>query len=165
MMCFPTHPLSLCARRPFGFGLSYTTFALAWTPTPPVRAVVSRADGAATKYSVVVTNTGDVAGDEVVLAFMKPTPNSITTLGAAPVEFKRLFGFQKVNLAPGESTTLSFDVPAETMHMVDADGHTSLHNGEYEIVFSRGHGEELAAPVSVGVAGAPVRAKTFRKWW
>ena len=150
---------------PFGFGLSYTTFTLAWTPAPPARAVVSRADGAATEYSVVVTNTGAVAGDEVVLAFMKPTASSLTTLGAGtPVEIKRLFDFQKVHLAPGASTTLKFDVPAEKLHMVDADGHTSLHNGEFEIVFSRGHGEELAAPVSVNV-DAPVRAKTFRKWW
>jgi hypothetical protein len=51
---------------------------------------------------------------------------------------------------------------------VDEDGHTGLHNGEFEIVFSRGHGEELVAQAAVAVAEAgeaAARFKTFTKWW
>ena len=49
--------------------------------------------------------------------------------------------------------------------MVDEDGHTSLHNGQFEIVFSRGHGEELVAQAQVELPGDAARIKTFRKWW
>jgi hypothetical protein len=53
--------------------------------------------------------------------------------------------------------------------MVDEDGHTGLHRGEFEIVFSRGHGEELVAKAAVELSakegGEAARLKTFRKWW
>ena len=52
--------------------------------------------------------------------------------------------------------------------MVDEDGHTGLHSGEFEIVFSRGHGEELVAQAAVQLsaeAAESSRLKTFRKWW
>ena len=49
------------------------------------------------------------------------------------------------------------------------DGHTALHNGEFSVVFTRGHGGELVAPAAVQlVAGASeeqARVKTFHKWW
>jgi hypothetical protein len=88
----PTHPLharpnalaKACGGRtyrywqgpvlyPFGHGLSYTSFSLDWTPTPPPAGptVFSSAEATQT-YSVVVTNTGfRYAADEVVLAFFK----------------------------------------------------------------------------------------------
>ena len=52
--------------------------------------------------------------------------------------------------------------------MVDADGHTGLHDGSFDVVFSRGHGEELVAHAAVRIAedGAEqARIKTFRRWW
>jgi len=50
--------------------------------------------------------------------------------------------------------------------LADAEGHTSLHPGEYEVVFSRGcvGCDELVAPAKV-TAPLPVRLKTFRRWW
>ena len=79
---------------------------------------------------------------------------------------KQLFDFRKVHLAPGASTTVDFTVNSTQLGLVDADGHTSLHPGEYEVVFSRGcvGCRELAAPVTI-TSRAPVRLKTFRRWW
>jgi hypothetical protein len=160
----------------FGFGLSYTSFALRWSPAPPpARTLLQVHPGAALPsavYSVVVTNTGKVAGDEVVLAYTKA--------GATALEKKRLFDFQRVRLAPGASATLQFTLGAADLALVDPEtGHTELRGrgggggeeqagqGDFEVVFSRGHGEELAAAVSVRLpeGEASRRLKTFRKFW
>ena len=77
---------------PFGYGLSYTTFSLTWSQAAPTMKVVA----SETTYKVVVKNTGDLEGDEVVLAFFKPRRATFTTLGSAPVPIKQLFGFQRV---------------------------------------------------------------------
>ena len=124
-----------------------------------------------TVYKVSVTNTGKIAGDEVVLAYTKPKAHTLRpSLGdSVPIELKKLFGFQRVSLAAGASATLSFELTPAHLAMVDEEGHTGLHQGEFEVVFSRGHGEELAAAAAVqlmhGVDGAQSRMKTFRKWW
>ena len=57
-------------------------------------------------------------------------------------------------------------MPAASLGLVDADGHTSLHPGAYELVFSRGcvGCAELVAPAAVERA-RPLRLKTFRRWW
>jgi beta-glucosidase len=90
-----------CVAFPFGYGLSYTRFDI----TPPALSVV---DG---KYQVTTTvkNTGDVAGSEVVQVYL-----GIPAPGQPP---KRLVGFQKVTLAPGESriVTIAID-PAANNH-------------------------------------------------
>ena len=79
---------------------------------------------------------------------------------------KKLFGFQRVSLAAGASTTISFELTPAHLAMVDEDGHTGLHNGEFGIVFSRGHGLELGAAAAVELASMEeARMKTFRKWW
>ena len=157
---------------PFGYGLSYTTFDLKWNPPQPTahatHVAVSGGTGAAaaTDYSVVVTNTGKIPGDEVVLAYLKPQARSFETLPVGtPVETKRLFGFQRVHLEPGASTTLTFSVGTRQLQMVDIDGHAALHSGKFSVVFSRGHGAELSAPITVHAPHGPVRTKTFRRWW
>lgn len=151
---------------PCFFGLSYTTFTLDWSPQPPPTTAVVRATASPTKYTVKVTNTGKVAGDEVVFAFTKPAAASISTLAAdAPVEKKRLFAFQRVHLKSGESTSLTFEVDVQKhLAMVDSAGNTAVHAGDFEVVFSRGHGDELATALQVHTQ-APVQTKTFRKWW
>ena len=70
-------------------------------------------------------------------------------LFCVPIERKKLFGFQRVTLAAGASTTVSFELAPAHLAMVDEDGHTGLHRAEFEIVFSRGHGEELLAQAAV----------------
>jgi hypothetical protein len=115
-----------------------------------------------TVYTVTVTNTGKVAGDEVVFGFFRPNTASIKTLPQDnPVPKKQLFAFQRVHLDAGESTKVSLTLNSTTLGLVDLDGHRELHAGDYDIVFSRGYGEELVAPVSVEVE-KPVRISTFR---
>ena len=156
---------------PFGHGISYTTFSLTWTPTPPAATTFTAARDAMT-YSVVVKNTGTVyTADEVILAYFKPKAETIASLSAEdssgpPVVKKQLFAFERITLAPGASRTLRFTVNATALALVDGDGHSSLHAGEYDVVFSRGcvGCAELVAPVEIK-ADAPIRIKTFRKWW
>ena len=115
-----------------------------------------------------MSNTGQVLGDEVVLAFVKPIANSLATLPTStPVEKKRLFDFKRITLQPFTDTVLTFSLNASHLAMVDADGHTALHEGEFEVIFSRGHGEELTTPVHlrIGSVEAPAFISRFRKWW
>jgi hypothetical protein len=144
----------------------YTNFSLSWSPTPPPQTIFHD-ESDATTFTVVVKNTGTVfAASEAVLAFFKPTVATITSLGGAPTVIKQLFDFDKVFLEPGDTTTLTFTVNATQLGLVDLEGHTSLHPGQYSVVFSRGcvGCSELTAPVTIA-GGSPIRLKTFRKWW
>jgi beta-glucosidase len=86
---------------PFGHGLSYSTFAL--TECTLRRAEVSWAE--TITVDVTVTNTGDRAGDEVVQFYVRDPHASVTR----PV--LELKNFVRVELAPGDSRRVTFDVP------------------------------------------------------
>ena len=95
----PTTPL-----YPFGFGLSYTTFSIAnlKVAAPQVKA------GETTTVTVSVTNTGPVAGDEVVQLYIHQQAGS----DSRPM--RELKGFERVTLQPGETKTVAFVLgPAE----------------------------------------------------
>jgi beta-glucosidase len=81
----------------FGHGLSYTTFALAnlRTSSPTM------APDSAVALSVDVTNTGTRAGDEVVQLYVRYPESTVPRPG------KQLRGFQRVSLAPGETTSVT----------------------------------------------------------
>ena len=89
---------------PFGYGLSYTTFAIdrlhAATPT--------LGQGETAKYSVRVTNTGHRAGAEVVQLYVVPPPSPVVR------PRRQLAGFQRVVLQPGEQKTVVFELPYVT---------------------------------------------------
>jgi len=155
----------------FGYGLSYTNFTLKWKNRQPEQFVINKHSVSfKNTYSVVVTNVGNVAGDEVVMAFTKPNATSFRlsgTIGDTPIEKKKLFGFKRISLQPGGSETVSFDMDSSQMMMVDEDGNTGLHSGSFDIVFSRGHGDVLSAQAVVDVdaqEGVEI-VKTLRKWW
>ncbi len=81
---------------PFGYGLSYTTFSYAnLTLSSP-----TLASGGQVTVSVDVTNTGAVAGDEVVQLYV-----SCPTTAGVPRPIKQLRGFQRITLAPGLKQT------------------------------------------------------------
>ena len=82
----------------FGYGLSYTTFALSSLRVP----AVSVSPGGTLTVSADITNTGSVAGDDVVQLY---THQDGTTI-LQPV--RRLNGFQRVTLAPGQTRTVTF---------------------------------------------------------
>jgi beta-glucosidase len=87
---------------PFGFGLSYTTFALSDLDVA-VSGSVAAGDLAA-RVTATVTNTGPVAGAEVVQAYVRDADASV----ARPV--RELKGFAKVSLEPGESRPVAIDL-------------------------------------------------------
>ncbi|MGM9931491.1 beta-glucosidase [Pradoshia sp.] len=90
---------------PFGYGLSYTTFELSGFSVTP-----EQTDGKSPiAVKVTVTNTGKVAGAEVVQVYL-----GIPVHGQPP---KRLVGFQKVHLEPNESREVTITIdPAATNH-------------------------------------------------
>ena len=113
----------------FGSGLSYSTFT---TSTPTLSAATVRADGKET-VSVTVTNTGSVAGDQVVPVYVHQPVSQVL------VPDKRLVGFTRVaGLKPGESRTVkvTFDVSklAVTVGDVDASGKREVEKGAYAVV-------------------------------
>lgn len=93
----PTAPL-----YPFGFGLSYTTFAIG---TPRLSAASIRA-GESVTVEVEVANTGSRAGDEVVQVYLGAQGGPVTRATLA------LRAFERVTLAPGERRTLRFTLSA-----------------------------------------------------
>jgi len=85
---------------PFGFGLSYTTFAFDNLKLDRSTAMT----GDTVKVSVDVKNTGSRAGDEVVQLYMHQQ------YGSASRPVRELKGFERVTLAPGESKTVTFSL-------------------------------------------------------
>ena len=109
---------------PFGFGLSYTTFAIG---EPQLEKARIRLDGA-TRLQVQVTNTGERDGSETVQMYIRDLVSSVTR----PV--KELKGFQRVWLKPGETTVVSFDITPEALAFWDIDMKYVVEPGEFEIM-------------------------------
>lgn len=111
---------------PFGFGLSYTDFAweLTGSTEPDVDGVI--------EMEVTVTNTGDVAGkDTVQLYYTAPyTPGGIEKSHVVLADFAKTDV-----LAPGDSETVTVEVPVEEMASYDYDGAGAfvLEEGTYEL--------------------------------
>lgn len=106
---------------PFGHGLSYTTFAYS---DMNVSASEFKSGDVLT-VSVNVTNTGDVAGKESVLLFSSDLYASSTP------DVRRLRAFDKVELAPGESRTVTFTLPADDLAFVNYYGKWTLEKGDF----------------------------------
>ncbi|HKH94008.1 MAG TPA: glycoside hydrolase family 3 C-terminal domain-containing protein [Gemmatimonadaceae bacterium] len=98
---------------PFGHGLSYTTFAYRNLRTDAQRIAASGSVG----VSVDVTNTGAVAGDEVVQLYVSHPSSKV------PRAIKDLRGYRRVTLRPGETRTVRFTVPASSLAYWDEQTH------------------------------------------
>jgi beta-glucosidase len=132
--------LATTPAAPFGFGLSYTTFAY----DEMVVAEQVPTDGRL-PVTVRVTNTGSVAGDDVVQLYGHDVVGSVTR----PVA--QLLGYQRVHLLPGQSTTVRFVVPTTRLAFTDRTYTRIVEPGEVELwVGTSTHRETQARTVLVG---------------
>ena len=86
------------------------------------------ASGAATAFSVKVTNTGSVDADDVVLGFITPP-----SAGEGGVPLKSLFGFERVHVKAGESVAVWLYPEYSAFTQVSAEGERVVHRGEYMV--------------------------------
>jgi beta-glucosidase len=110
-------------QYPFGFGLSYTTFQysdlqLSKTTLSPTEKVT---------ISLTVKNAGAREGKEVVQLFISDLYASVTP------DVKRLRGFEKISLKPGESKKVSFTIAARDIAFVAKDLRWTVEKGDYEV--------------------------------
>lgn len=113
----PNEPL-----YPFGYGLSYTTFDYRRLAVP--QTVNSGED---VQVQVTVANTGDRAGDEVILVYLRDLYSSVTT----PV--RQLVAFKRVHLDPGEERTISLTLKAEQLALYDIDMEHVIEPGAFGV--------------------------------
>jgi beta-glucosidase len=107
---------------PFGFGLSYSRFALDALQVPASVKV-----GAAITIRVRLTNTGDRDGDETAQLYVRPRV-------ASTVNGKRLQGYHRVHLRAGQSTVVEFTVPTERLSIYDPLDKLVVESQVYEVL-------------------------------
>lgn len=110
----------------FGYGLSYTSYKYS-------NLKVSQSDfrhGDIIKVSVDVKNTGKVAGKESVLLFSSDLIASIVPDG------RRLRAFDKVELQPGETKTMTFELKADDLAFVGWNGKWRLEEGDFKLMIA-----------------------------
>jgi beta-glucosidase len=115
--------LSCAPLYEFGFGLSYTTFTV---KNLRLSSTTMGARGSI-KASVDVTNTGARAGDEVAQLYIHDPVASLSQ----PV--RRLRGFQRVTLAPGQTKTVSWRLDRSDVGFYDNKGRFRVENGRIEV--------------------------------
>ena len=129
----------------FGFGLSYTTFAIG----APRLERDEIAVGETARVRVDVTNTGARAGDEVVQIYVRDLVSSVTR----PV--KELKGFQRVSLAPGETRTVAFDLTPDRLAFYDIDMVFRVEPGEFRVMAGSSSRDQDLQGVTLRVKAAP----------
>lgn len=110
----------------FGYGLSYTSYKYS-------NLKVSQSDfrhGDIIKVSVDVKNTGKVAGKESVLLFSSDLIASIVPDG------RRLRAFDKVELQPGETKTVTFELKADDLAFIGWNGKWRLEEGDFKLMIA-----------------------------
>ncbi|WP_058185332.1 glycoside hydrolase family 3 C-terminal domain-containing protein [Terracidiphilus gabretensis] len=105
----------------FGYGLSYTKF----TYSPVKLSAETLKAGEPLSATVTVTNSGPVAGDEVVEAYLK------SPAAGAPIH--SLAGFERITLQPGISRTVTLKIDPRSISTVDEQGNRSIQPGKYTI--------------------------------
>lgn len=113
----------LGALYPFGYGLSYTTFAYSNLQVSPEQ---YHSQGTCT-VTCEVTNTGSRSGDEIVQLYIRDKVSSVTTYDSV------LRGFERVALAPGETKTVSFEILPSHLEILDRNMRWTVEPGEFEI--------------------------------
>ncbi|MCX7004926.1 MAG: fibronectin type III-like domain-contianing protein, partial [bacterium] len=125
---------------PFGFGLSYTTFAY----SNPQLGCARMSAGDTTRITVTVTNTGARAGDEVVQLYITDCEASVRVPQSA------LKAFTRVTLQPGEAREVAFEITPAMLALVDNAGEARVEPGTF--VISVGGTSPGARSVALGAA-------------
>jgi beta-glucosidase len=126
---------------PFGFGLSYTFYEYSDLKCEGPAEFTANDT---LRFSVTVKNTGDRSGKEAVLLYSSDLVASLIP------DVKRLRAFTKIELQPGESKTVTLEVPASSLAFVGMDGKWRLEEGDFRI--------------SCGGQSTVVRCKETKVW-
>jgi beta-glucosidase len=110
-------------QYPFGFGLSYTTFALSNLHL----SASSIARSGTLTVTAQITNTGTRTGDDVVQLYIHESGTSILQ----PV--RRLDGFQRVTLAPGQARTVTFKLGPANLGFYSDQGQFAVEPGPFDV--------------------------------
>ena len=128
------------ALYPFGYGLSYTTFEYSDIQISPK--VITPNETAT--VTLKVTNTGEVAGDEVVQLYTRDVLSSVTTYE------KNLAGFERVHLQPGETKEVKFTIDRKHLELLDVDMKWVVESGEF-VVMAGASSEDIRQTVVLNV--------------
>ena len=107
---------------PFGFGLSYTKFKYSKLEVP-----AKLKENTNLSVQVNVSNVGKRAGDEVVQLYVSHKNTGLH------VPIRSLKGFQRINLNPGETKMLTFEIPVKDLSIINEEGKTVQPEGEIEV--------------------------------
>ena len=112
------------ALFPFGYGLSYTTFAYSDLAISPLQQGVQ----GEINVSCKVKNTGTVRGDEVVQLYLRDEVSSVTTYT------KVLRGFERISLQPGEEQTVHFKLRPQDLGLWDKNMNFCVEPGNFKVM-------------------------------
>ena len=122
------------AAFPFGFGLSYTTFQYAGLTVESEHLGA----GDTIRATVTVTNTGSIAGDEVVQLYVRALDSRVERAG------RELKAFARVSVAPGASAPVELGVPVRELAYYDEQVGWVVEPGRYQLLVGR-HAEDAGA--------------------
>jgi beta-glucosidase len=127
-------------QYPFGFGLSYTSFAYQWGKAPKA----SYAASDTLTFSVAVKNTGTMDGDEVVQVYVQ-----YPSMERMPL--KELKGFKRVSIVRNGQREITFRIPVKELQKWDlAKRQWKVYSGNYTLLIgSNSQDQKLAASVKV----------------
>jgi beta-glucosidase len=125
----------------FGHGLSYTTFKYANLRVTPDK---TGPQGQAT-VSIDVSNTGKLAGDEIVQMYIRDEVSSVTR------PLKELKGFARVHLAPGETKTIQFPITPDKLSFLNEDMNRVVEPGMFSIMVGPGSRSEQLMTVKLEI--------------
>ncbi|MBO7591478.1 MAG: beta-glucosidase BglX [Prevotella sp.] len=134
---------------PFGYGLTYTTFRYS---DLSLSSAIMAADGSV-EASIVVSNTGQRDGDEVVQLYVHQQAASI----ARPV--KELRGFQRIHLKAGEQRRVTFCIDRDQLQYLNAQGEPVLESGLFNIMIGGNSDDTKSTTLRVQKGDSKERAR------
>jgi beta-glucosidase len=138
---------------PFGHGLSYTTFQYGEIAIFPNQVEA----GGTVRLNLDVKNTGRIAGDEVVQLYICDEYASI------PRPVKELKGYARLTLQPGESRSVTFQLPVDQLAFYDEDLNLVVEPGTFKVMIGSSSADFRAegAFKVIGEKKTPVRERVF----